>query len=78
MLARLSLIVLLILALALPAQAQDAARLALLIGNQGCADKVGALKNPHHDIAIVGKALETDGFKVTALRDVMGTCSSAC
>jgi hypothetical protein len=33
------------------------------------AEKVGPLKNPHHDIAITGTALETDGFKVIAIRD---------
>jgi len=44
-------------------------RLALLIGNQGYADKVGPLKNPHNDIGLVGKALESLGFKVTYLRD---------
>ena len=37
----------------LSARAQDSARVALLIGNQGCSEKVGPLKNPHHDIAIV-------------------------
>jgi len=60
---------LLILLGSLSARAQDPARLALLIGNQGCSEKVGPLKNPHHDIAIVGKAFEADGFKVTAIRD---------
>jgi hypothetical protein len=59
----------LILLCSFPAYAQEPARLALLIGNQGYADKVGPLKNPHNDIAIVGKALEADGFKVTLLRD---------
>jgi formylglycine-generating enzyme required for sulfatase activity len=66
---RAAVIVLLIALLPLHARAEDKARLALLIGNQGYAAKVGPLKNPHHDIAIVGNALEADGFKVTALRD---------
>jgi uncharacterized caspase-like protein len=43
--------------------------MALLIGNKGYSTKVGQLKNPHNDIALVGKSLEQTGFKVTALRD---------
>jgi Caspase domain len=52
-----------------PSLAWADGRFALLIGNQAYTDKVGPLKNPHKDIAIVGKAPETDGFTVTALRD---------
>ena len=37
------------------------ARLALLIGNQSYVDKVGPLKNPLNDIALVGKAFESLG-----------------
>jgi len=44
-------------------------RLALLIGNQGYLEKVGPLKNPHNDIALVGKALQSLQFKVTYVRD---------
>jgi len=51
------------------AAAQEPPRLALLIGNQGYADKVGKLKNPHADIAIVGDALRNLGFKVTLIKD---------
>jgi formylglycine-generating enzyme required for sulfatase activity len=43
-----------------PAHAEK--RIALLIGNQGYADAVGPLKNPHNDIAVVGRALEEVGF----------------
>ena len=32
--------------------AQSEKRIALLIGNQGYSTKIGALKNPHADIAI--------------------------
>ncbi len=49
--------VLMVLAICLvwqPATAEP--RLALLIGNQGYAKAVGPLKNPHNDIALVGKA----------------------
>ena len=42
--------------------AQEPARLALLIGNQGYNDKVGPLRNPHNDITIVGRALADIGF----------------
>jgi hypothetical protein len=42
-------------------------RLALLIGNQDYAAKIGPLKNPLKDIELVGGALETLGFSVTKL-----------
>jgi hypothetical protein len=44
-------------------------RLALLIGNQGYSDKIGRLKNPHNDIALVGAALENLGFTVSLVKD---------
>jgi uncharacterized caspase-like protein len=50
-------------------QAEDAARLALLIGNQGYSAKVGALKNPHNDIGLVGTALRSLKFEVTEVKD---------
>ncbi|MGO8953221.1 MAG: caspase family protein, partial [Rhodomicrobium sp.] len=45
------------------------ARLALLIGNQSYAAKVGPLVNPRADIETVGAALEKLGFTVTKLSD---------
>ena len=33
--------------------AQSEKRIALLIGNQGYSTKIGALKNPHADIALI-------------------------
>src|SRR5208337_1070840 len=42
-------------------------RLALLIGNQDYAAKVGPLKNPLKDIELVGAALTQLGFSVTKL-----------
>ena len=39
------------------ALAQVEKRIALLIGNQGYADTVGALQNPYKDIALVSRAL---------------------
>ena len=48
---------------------KEPARLALLIGNQNYAAKVGPLKNPHDDIALVGAALRSLGFSVTEVRD---------
>jgi hypothetical protein len=44
--------------------AQAEKRIALLIGNQGYADTVGPLQNPHKDIALVGRALTDVGFNV--------------
>jgi hypothetical protein len=55
--------------LAMDASAQEPARLALLIGNKGYSQKVGALKNPHNDVTIVGASLQKLGFKVNILRD---------
>jgi hypothetical protein len=45
------------------ASAQET-RIALLIGNQVYDSSVGALKNPHKDIALVGAALAKQGFEV--------------
>src|SRR5215510_16245550 len=53
----------------LPSLASAEARVALLIGNQGYAAKVGPLKNPHSDVLLVGAALRSLGFKVTELKD---------
>jgi len=44
-------------------------RIALLIGNQAYNEKVGPLKNPHNDIAVIGTALEKLGFNVTRIKD---------
>src|SRR5262245_48678247 len=51
------------------AEAQEPARLALLIGNKGYTPKVGPLKNPHNDVDLIGAALTRLGFKVTVLKD---------
>ena len=42
-------------------------RIALLIGNQGYDPSVGVLKKPHNDIAVVGKALSSQGFELLPL-----------
>ena len=52
-----------------PACAGAQSRIALLIGNQGYNPRVGELKNPHNDIALVGGALEKVGFQVTLVKD---------
>jgi uncharacterized caspase-like protein len=49
--------------------ASAAERFALLIGNQGYNAKVGQLKTPHKDIALIGAALRSLGFKVTEVKD---------
>lgn len=48
---------------------QEPVRLALVIGNKSYTQKVGPLKNPHYDVALVGAALAKLGFKVTTLKD---------
>jgi uncharacterized caspase-like protein len=50
-----------------PALAEQ--RLALLIGNKKYQPAVGPLQNPHNDVDLVGKSLETLGFKLTVLKD---------
>jgi formylglycine-generating enzyme required for sulfatase activity len=53
----------------LPSQLCAEARIALLIGNQVYTSKVGVLRNPHEDVALVGAALKQLGFQVTILKD---------
>src|SRR5215472_13114259 len=45
-------------------QAEETARLALVIGNQKYDASVGELKNPYNDIAIVGNSLAKVGFEL--------------
>jgi len=49
-----------------PAVAQEK-RIALLIGNQSYDPSVGLLQNPHKDVALVGSALQTQGFELLPL-----------
>jgi uncharacterized caspase-like protein len=51
------------------ARAQEGPRFALLIGNSNYTQKVGPLKNPRNDVALVGEALRNLGFTVTILQD---------
>lgn len=53
----------LLLLFAFTSCAQAESRRALLIGNQAPSEKVGRLKNPHDDIALVGAALEKISVK---------------
>src|SRR5262245_4738278 len=50
-------------------QAQEPARLALLIGNLGYSDQIGRLKNPRKDVDLIETSLNELGFKVTVLKD---------
>ena len=59
----------LFLVLVLSSGSHAESRIALLIGNQAYNEKVGPLKNPHNDIAVVGTALEKLGFNVTRIKD---------
>src|SRR5215510_7254128 len=61
--------ILLLILLSSVSQAQEGARLALLIGNQGYSAKVGPLKNPHNDVTLIEAALKQLGFKATVLKD---------
>jgi len=53
----------------LPLSVHAEGRVALLIGNQGYSSKIGPLKNPQNDIALIGAALEKVGFTVTLVKD---------
>jgi hypothetical protein len=55
-------VVIAVLMLLIPSVAQAEQRFGLLIGNQGYSGKIQPLKNPHNDIATVGKALASVGF----------------
>ena len=44
-------------------------RFALLIGNQAYTPEIGALLNPHNDVALLERTLKTLGFQVTTVRD---------
>ena len=58
----------LFLLMVMPSAVRAEARFALLIGNQAYADGVGPLRNPHNDIALVGRALEQVGFSLLTPR----------
>jgi len=60
---------LLVLAAVNTAAAQAPARHALLIGNQAYTGEIGALTNPHNDVALLEATLKRLGFKVTVARD---------
>ena len=62
-------VVLMLLLLPTAVAAQEEKRFALLIGNQAYNAKIGRLKNPHADIALVGAALRSLGFTVTEIKD---------
>ena len=61
--------VILLLLVLVPSRVCAEARIALLIGNQAYTPKVGGLRNPHEDVALVGAALKQLGFQVTTLKD---------
>ena len=60
---------LLLLSLPSAALAQVEKRLALLIGNQAYPPEIGALVNPHNDVALLERTLKTLGFQVATVRD---------
>jgi TRAP-type mannitol/chloroaromatic compound transport system substrate-binding protein len=52
-----------------PSVAQAQKRFALLIGNQAYTGEIGALANPHNDIALLQKTLKGLGFEVAVEMD---------
>src|SRR5262245_2695560 len=60
---------LLLLSLPGAALAQAEKRIALLIGNQAYTPEIGALLNPHNDVAWLERTLKKLGFQVTTVRD---------
>jgi uncharacterized caspase-like protein len=64
---RLAIIASVVLLCTLPAVAEK--RVALLIGNQNYAVKVGLLKNPKKDVDLVARVLQEAGFEITTLYD---------
>ena len=54
----------LLLALACPAQAREPARLALLIGNEAYTSEIGRLANPHNALPLLEQMLKGLGFEV--------------
>jgi uncharacterized caspase-like protein len=59
-----------LLVLLVPSVAQAEKRLALLIGNEAYAPTIGALANPHNDVAVLATALKGLGFEVDVEHDV--------
>ena len=55
--------------LVLHGAAQAQSRFALLIGNQSYASEIGALANPHNDVALLERTLKGLGFEVAVERD---------
>jgi uncharacterized caspase-like protein len=66
---RATIVLLLLVLVPSAAIAQAEKHIALLIGNQAYNLKVGPLKNPRNDVALVGAALRSLGFLVTEVRD---------
>jgi hypothetical protein len=58
----------------LPSHVCAEERIALLIGNQVYTPKVGALRNRHEDVALVGAALKQLGFQIKILKDAGYRC----
>jgi TRAP-type mannitol/chloroaromatic compound transport system substrate-binding protein len=59
----------LMLLVLLPSDGYAEKRIALLIGNQAYAPAIGALANPHNDVALLERTLRGLGFEVVVERD---------
>src|SRR5262245_24218936 len=62
-------VVVFLMLMLLPSAVQAEKRMALLIGNQSYSSTIGALANPHNDVALLEKSLKGLGFQVTTVRD---------
>jgi hypothetical protein len=68
----------LILLMLAPSLAMAEGRFALLIGNEAYGPAIGALANPHNDVALLERALSRLHFEVTTMRDAgLGTLHQA-
>jgi hypothetical protein len=72
---RLAVVIALLIAL-FPLHARAEARIALLIGNQDYNPKVGRLKNPHDDVALVGADADYRAMDVAIRRFVTAAWTS--
>src|SRR5262245_20064364 len=62
-------VVVFLMLMLLPSAVQAEKRMALLIGNQSYSSTIGALANPHNDVALLETSLKGLGFDVVTVRD---------
>src|SRR5262245_21300000 len=62
-------VVVILMLMMLPSAVQAETRMELLIGNQSYTSTIGALANPHTDVALLETSLKGLGFDVETVRD---------